>query len=743
MNFPARASQSETPAFFDHNQAADDGDLMSYVRIVRKRLWAILLLTILAGVVGWTVANGMPTIYSSTATLLIESSPSSGQRRTVQLEEGGMASPFGDNIQTQMEIMRSRNVALRTVMQLRLWEQPEFDPRKAPAVWQEQLKEKLGFTPKPAPVWNDQLLAEAVVAPFLNGTEITPVLGSRLIRASFTARDPELAALVVNTWLKVYIEEDRAARFEAAQNTTAWVESRAAELRQNVRAAEAALQAFREKNNLVSVQGNTQAVSTRQMEELTPAVVQARVKLTQLETAYNEMVSVKNGDYSAVSWVMSFGTVPDAKARETSARFKVAELSQNYGYEHPRMVQAQAELTEARENLRRQISVAVASLTREYQTAKATLRSLDATLSQERSRAQTVNRSEFALGALEREVEATRQLYNMFMARDKELDLTADVEKMVARVIDMAQPVYAPVGPKRGKIILAAVLLGLFGSLVIALAIEFLDNTVKGSEDVEKRLGLPVLTSLPRMKDKARTSVAMEFLNAKDPLYDEGIRTARTGLLLSAIDEQNHVFMVTSASPDEGKTTFAVNLAIALSQNHRTLLIEGDMRRPQMAKALGLQDGAKGLANFVAVTQPLEACLHKLRDSDLLVMPVGDVPPNPLELLSSKRFVRTIAELRQQFDYIIIDTPPIEAVSDALAISRVVNGAVVVVKSEETAYPLVKSALQKLARANVNVLGLVVNGIDFAKAQRYYGQYQGYGRVGVKGYLYPASAAKA
>jgi capsular exopolysaccharide synthesis family protein len=742
MNLQAQASHSEAPAFFDLTPASgDDGDLMSYVRIIRKRLWAIVLLTILAGAVGWTVANGMPTIYSSTATLLIEPSPSS-QRRSNQLEEGGMVSPFGDNVQTQMEIMRSRSVSLRTVMQLRLWEQPEFDPRRAAGVWQEQLKEKLGFTPKPTPVWTDQQLADAVVAPFLNGIDITPVLGSRLIRVSFTARDPELAALIVNTWIKVYIAEDRAARFEAAQNTTAWVASRAAELRQNVQAAERDLQAFREKNNLVSVQGNTQAVSTRQMEELTPAVVQARVKLTQLETAYNEMVSVKNGDYSAVSWVMSFGTVPDAKARETSARFKVAELSQNYGYEHPRMVQAQAELAESRENLRRQVTVAVASLTREYQTAKATLRSLDTTLSQERSRAQTVNRSEFALGALEREVEATRQLYNMFVARDKELELTADLEKMVARVVDLAQPMYAPVGPKRGKIILAAVLLGLFGSLAIALAIEFLDNTVKGSEDAERKLGMPVLASLPLMKGTTRTSVSLAVLDTAEPLYDEAIRTARTGLLLSAIDEQNHVFMVTSPSPDEGKTTFAMNLAIAMAQNYRTLLIEGDMRRPLLAKVLGLEDGAKGIANFVAVAQPLEHCLHKLRDTELMVMPVGDVPPNPLELLSSKRFARTIAELREQFEYIIIDTPPIEVVSDALAISRVVNGAVVILKAEETTYPLAKSTLQQLARAHVNVLGLVINGLDFAKAQRYYGQYQGYGQVGAQGYLY-RTAAKA
>lgn len=734
MNIPERVVQSDQAGFFQPPSSDDSSELLTYVRIVRKRLWAILLLTVLAVVVGWTIANGMPATYKSTSTILIESA--AGNRNPVRLEEGGLTSPFGDNMQTQMEIMKSRNIVLRTIMQLRLWEKPEFDVRRAPPAWLDQVKEKLGFAPKPATVWNDTLLAEALVGRFLNSTTVEPVISSRLIKASFTAQDPELAALAVNTWVKVYIEEDRIARFEAAQNTTAWIESRAAELREKVSAAEKALQEFREKNNLVSVQGNTQAMSTRQMEQLMPSVVEARVKLTQIESAYQEMQSVKNGDYSAVSWVMNFGTVPDARARETSARFKVAEMSQNYGFEHPRMVQAQAELAEARLNLQRQVGVAVASLTREYQTVKATLRSLEDALAQERSKAQGVNRTEFTLGQLEREVEATRQLYTMFMARDKELDLTSDIEKVVARVIDMGQPVYAPVGPDRGRIILAAALLGMFGALAIAFGIEFLDNTVKGSEDAEKRLGVPVLTSLPRMKSNQRSDVVVELLNGEDPVFDEGIRTARTGLLLSAIDEANHVFMVTSSSPNEGKTTFAANLAIALAQNHRTLLIEGDFRRPRLAEVFAFEKGVKGMANFVAVTEPLEKCVHAVKGSELMVMPVGDVPPNPLELLSSKRFARTIAELRAQFDYIIIDTPPVEAVSDALAISRVVNGAIFVLRADETIYPLAKSAMHKLQRANVNVIGLVVNSVDFVKAQRYYGQYSGYGRVGYQGYLY-------
>ncbi|MDD3935984.1 polysaccharide biosynthesis tyrosine autokinase [Rhodoferax sp.] len=732
----AQPAASEDPFFGAASPQAQDGnELALYWGVLRKRWWAILLLTLMVGLVSWAVSNTMPLIFRSTATIMIEVE----NKTPVKIEDGVPVSPFGDNLQTQIEILKSRNVVMRTIEQLRLWEQPEFDPRKAPPAWKLQLQRWVGVTEAAPVAWTPEMLAGSVFGAFMGRIDTQIVPGSRLVKVSFDAQDADLAAKVANAWVQVYIAEDQESRFRTAQSVTDWVQSRADELQKNVAASERALQDFRERNNLVKVNGGTEAVSTRQMEELTPRVVEARVRLTQLDTAYKQMQLVTDGDYTTVPWVMSYGTVPDARARETTARFKVAELAQNYGYEHPKMVQAQAELVLAKEYLRRQTAVAAASLTREFETASATLKALNGSLSQERGQSLKVNRSEFQLAQLESEAEANRQLYKLFMSRGKQLDVVADIEKTVARVIDPALPVRAPVAPNKPKMILASVLLGLFGALAVALAIELLDNTIKGSNDAEKKLSYPVVTSLPVLKDAGNSPNLLEYQKVPGSVYSEAIRTARTSLTLSALDDERKVFMITSSSPGEGKTTVAANLALALAQGSDVLLIEADMRRPRFQRLFALPEACKGLSNLVAGTTDLADCLHMVAEgSRLVVLPAGDTPTNPLELLMSRRFERVLTELQADYDYILIDTPPVEAVSDAIAISHLTSGAVFVVQAEETSTAIVKSGLKKLERANVNVLGLVLNQVNFESAKKYYGEYEGYGSMGYKSASYGA-----
>jgi polysaccharide biosynthesis transport protein len=709
-----------------------EDDLMGYWRTLRKRQWAIILLTVLSALVGVAIANSQPTIFASTATVLVEGRGSGGA--AFRPEEGAPISAFPEDLTTQINVMRSRQVVAQTIRQMRLWEQPEFDPRKPQTNWFTTVKSFLGIDPPEPKEWNDDILTEALIGRFLGSVDVQAVAGSRLLRVSFRTQDPDLAPKVVNTWVQVYVEEDRESRFELTKNMNLWLQERSQELQKNVRESEAALQRFREQNQLVSIRGATQAMATSQVEQLTPRVVEAQVKLTQLETAFKQVQSVKDNDFSTVPWVMGYGSVPDARARVTTAQFRVAELSQNYGPEHPLMVKARAELSETQANLRRQTAVAVASLNREYETARATLVALEKALDTERRRAQVVNKAEFELGQLQQAVTANRELYDVFMTRAKQVDIVADVQKAVARMVDPAVPVYMPVAPQKPKIILAALLLGLFGSVAIALLLDFLDNTVKGADDSEKRLGLPTLTSLPILAGEAEDDVLVEFAKEPNSLFAEGIRSARTSLLFAALDEEQRVFVVTSSQASEGKTTLAANLGLALAQNKRTLLIEADMRKPRLAKGFSLQEGARGLSNLVSGTATIDECLHAVEETSLVVMPTGDMPPNPLELLSSARFESAISQLKQQFDFIVIDTPPVELVSDALAVARVASATLFVVKAGETNLGVIRTALKRLERAGARPLGVLLNEVDFAKAQRYYGEYTGFGKVGYKGY---------
>lgn len=719
-----------------HMGGGDQGEreLIGYWRSIRKRLGGVLLFAAAVTVLGVVIVNAQAPVYRSTASLMVEGG---GPPRVAKLEDRiGESSPYGDNLQTQVEVLKSRNVVLRTVRQLRLWEEPVFDPRRAPPVWRTMLDEWLG-TPPPEPVvWDEDTLAEAVLGGVIGaiGTEI--VQYSRLIRVSFNAPDPELAARVVNTLVEVYIQEDREARFRATQSLNAWLDQRAVELQRNVSRAEQALQDFRERNNLVNVRGATQALSTRHMEELTPQVVSARVRVTELESAYRQVMSVRDGDYSSVPWVMNSGGVVDARARETSARLKVAELSQNYGFEHPRMVQANGELAEARAHLKRQVDGAVGSLTREYETARATLRALEQAVAGERERAQKVNRVEFELEELEREVASNRQMYDLFINRAKEMNIGSGIERVVARVIDRAVAVGTPVKPDKPKLILAAVLLGLAGGVVIAIALEVMDNTVKGADDAERRLALPVLSSLPVLGHKGVEEVFRHVSRNGGSVFSEGLRTARTGLMLSMLDEESRVFMVTSSVPGEGKSTVAANLAQALAQSGPTVLIEADLRKPTLSAGFGLDKGVKGLSDLVMGEASFDDCAHPIEGSSLKVIPAGTLPPNPLELLSSRRFEAVITNCRERFGTVVIDTPPVEVVSDAFAVSRVSSGVVFVVRAGDTAFPLVRKGLMRLQRAEANVIGLVINRVDFARAQRYYGEYNGYGRKAYAEYAY-------
>jgi capsular exopolysaccharide synthesis family protein len=313
--------------------------------------------------------------------------------------------------------------------------------------------------------------------------------------------------------------------------------------------------------------------------------------------------------------------------------------------------------------------------------------------------------------------------------------LASDVQAAVARVVDRALPPNVPVRPAKVQIVLVAAVLALFLGAMASLLMDRLDNTVKGGDDAELRLRQPVLTALPLLSTTDRPKMARVFLEDAHSHYAEGIRTARTGVLLSNLDAPSKVLLVTSTLPNEGKTTVAVNLALAHSQTKRTLLIDCDMRRAQAARSLGIPAGAKGLTNLVAGNADVAGCLYEVKDSKLMVMPVGDMPPNPLELLLSQKFKETLKLLSEQFEMIVIDSPPVELVSEALVLAPLVTSVAFVVKAMSTPAPLARKSIARIQRAGGNILGLVVNQLDFKHAQRYYGEY-GAGSYDYGGYRY-------
>ena len=707
------------PMFGPAISAEQKLELLEYWRSVVKRKWAILALAGVVAVLAAVVAMAMAPVYQASATVLIEA----GRGKIVSIEEVYSVGQARENYQTQIEILKSREVAERTVRVLKLWEVPALDPRIARPSWREQALAAAGMAPtEQKPDWTEPELVAVLVNHVMGGLSVSPVRGSQLVRVQFTSGDRDLAARITNTVAQQYIETERDERYAVTQQVSLQLQDRLADLRGKLVQSEKALQAYREQRGIVALGGSAQATAGQAIANTFTQLSEARGKRAALEGEYRQ-AQAAGADYSSIPSVARSPQVATAQAAVSVSQAKLSELQQTLGSAHFRVQQAETELADLRATLRRNQLAAIAVLNREYEAARATEQTLDAAYGSARGAVQSFNREEFELSVLDREYQSNRQLFDMFMSRAKETNLAGDIQPSLARVVDGAVPPTIPVAPNKRQIVLVALVLALLAGALASVVVDRLDNTIKGSDDAENRLKLPVLTALPLVAQKNRRLLSRIFLTDGHSHFAEGIRTARTGVMLSSLDVKNKILLITSTLPEEGKTTVAINMALAHAQTKRTLLIDCDMRRSQVSRVLGLPLGGQGLTHLVAGTALEEACIFQMADSPLSVLPVGELPPNPLDILLSNRFKETLAALSEQFEMIIIDSPPVELVSEALVLAPMVTNVALVVKAMSTPAPLIRKSLVRLGRAGGQVLGVIVNQLDFSRAQRYYGEY--------------------
>jgi succinoglycan biosynthesis transport protein ExoP len=709
-------------------------DFVEYWRTVRKNKWAIMAFALAVTLVAAVVAFVSTPIYEAKTTVLIETN----KQKLVTIDDvyGGMGASR-EYFQTQVEILKSREVSLKTIAKLKLYDHPAFDPR-GPKKGIAAFLQKIGFATEEAPKeWNEKTLAEAVLGSFASSLTIEPIRLSQLVVIRYTSPDAALAAQVTNAVAQTYIENDLDARYQMTRTASEWLQNQLSGLKEKLNQSEQTLQGYREKQGIVSTKESAQNGTGQQVEQLQSRLIEARTRRAEIESTYKTVKDAATaGDLASQPAVLINQQVADAKRQASEAARRLADTSQRYGKEHPKLMQADSDSRSANDNLQRQIELVVGGITNEYERARSTEKMLEGALSTARGSVQTINRKEFELGVYEREVDSNRQMYDMFMKRAKETTVGGDLQSTVARVVDPSEVPKSPIKPKKPLIIAVALFMGLLVGVMLALLRELLDNTLKTSEDVEVRLKQPLLTVLPMLsKNEIERSVSGRLVSdAPNSLYSEGIRTARTGVLLSSVDLPTRTLIVTSSVPGEGKTTFSCNLAMAHALTKKTLLIDGDMRRPSVHKAYSLEVTSLGLSELVAGTATITECVQHIPDSKLNVMTSGAIPPNPLELLHSERFAHTLETLSKHFEIIIIDSPPVELVSDAMVIATQASGLIFVSKALSTPHQLARKSLQRLRRANVHIVGVVLNALDFNKAEKYYGEYSGYGKYGAANY---------
>ncbi len=722
-------------------QLGDEGetlDLVEYWRSITKRKWSILGLVLLVCLITTLVVYSMRPTYRSTSTILIEQSKS----KVVSIEE--VYNAMGGNreyYQTQVEILKSRELARKVVERLKLTTHPDFDPRQQDTSVRDYLSPSSWFTTRVTPT-GDNIL-KSVTKLVSDDLQVQPVRNSQLVQVSFSAYDKELSAKVPNALAEVFIESDLDARVAMTQKAGSWLTERMSELRVKLDASEKSLQEYRERERIVDVKGVAMSGASKALEQATTDLVSVRTKRAEAESLFNQVKAARQGragGYESIPAVLRHPTVQSMKGLEAEAERKLADASKRYGPEHPRMVQANAELASARDNVKRQIESVVSGVEKEYDVARSNEQALERALGQSKAEIQGINRKEFQLGVLEREAQGNKQLYDMFVTRFKETNVAGDLQSTVARVVDPANTPNVAYAPKKMQIISIAASVALLIGIMLSLLLDRISNTINTAAEVESRLGMPMFGYLQKMAGAGKKSAKSElaFLTDGESLFSESIRTIRTSVLMSALDNPKKVIVVTSTVPSEGKTTVCFNLACALAQVKKSvLLIDADLRRPKIARLVGRDKGAPGLSNMVSGVAPISECIIKHEQGGFHVLTAGFVPPNPLELLSSAKFADVLEKLKEAFDVILIDSPPLGLVSDALVLTQVANEVIYVVKADSTPYQLARAGIKRLTMANAPILGVVLNQLDLERAEKYYGEYSGYGRYGGhKGYTY-------
>ncbi|NCD34883.1 MAG: polysaccharide biosynthesis tyrosine autokinase [Spartobacteria bacterium] len=724
---------------------AEEIHLRDYLRVLAKRKWLATAVLIL--IFGSTALFTFTTdpVYEAVTKIVIEKE----NPNVVSIEEVfAMDAADSDYSQTQFEILQSRTVARKVIERLNLGSSEEFNPQPkgdVVSVMKHTVRDAIGMvrlfvntllTPREQLEKTLSVESDArLVDNFLGRLTIDPVRNSRVVNVRFKAKDPALAARVANAVAQVYIELGLETKLLAVQDAVSWLAKRIQEERIKVEEAQMRFQKYKEENSIITnFSSDTEQVTQQKLAELNSKVIEAEAARVEAETRFNQTRGITSDSLDSVAEILASPVIQSIKASEMTVQNSLAELSKKYGSNHPQIIAIKAELTELRKRRAAEAQKIVQSLKNNYELALAKERSLKDALRSQEQGALSLSKKSIQYGVLQREAESAKEVYDLLVRRFKETTMTEDMKTVNVRVVDKAEVPSNPVQPKKSMNMLLALVLGITAGAGLAFFAEYLDNSLKTPDDVARFLKMPYLGMIPAVEGIESNSRGEVFVHREPKsIASESIRGLRSNLLFSKADHMPQVILLTSAVPKEGKTFVAVNLASAMAQaGCKTLFIGSDMRRPRSHKILGVANEA-GLSSILSGVSGTEAVIRNTDIPNLDIITAGPVPPNPSELLGSKRMPELIGTLRERYEYIVFDTPPSTAVTDAAIMAQHVDGVVVITKAFSTPKELVRSAIEGLQKINAKIFGVVLNSVDMSREGSYYYQYAYYYYYGEDG----------
>lgn len=741
---PAPALRGET---LDMQEPAS---LLAYWRVVRKRRWTVLTVLFVLFTVVLLATLKQKSIYRANALLEIEKE----NPNILTLQEMFAIETVSDSyLETQYKILRSDSLARRVIDQLHLDRLPEFNPQARRDVPGAPPAVVAGGAARDAGSYQGTLRA------FRDRLSVDPVKRSRLVEISFESQDPELAAQVVNALASHHIEQSLEVRWEATQKASEWLSQQLLDLKARLEKSEHEMQAYARENGLLfleSEKGVPENIVNERLRQLQEELTRAQAARYQKESLYR---LVQAGDYDSLPSAGEDRVISDLSVRLAELRREHAQLSATFTSDYPKVRQVQGQIEEIERMIDAESARLASRVTSDYLAAVRRESLVASAFAEEQKQANVVAGRSVQYNILKREAETNKQLYQGLLGRLKEAGVSAGLKATNIRIVDGAEPPRKRARPNLALNLALALVLGLGLGVGAAFLQEHLDNSLKTSEDVERFLGLPALALIPAVeslngrhghvhglaenskllgngKDKSNLPpqpqqwYRIDAETATHSALGEAFRSLRTSVLLSTADRPPRTLLVSSSQPSEGKTTVSINLAISLSQlGQRVLLIDGDMRRPSIRKAFRL-DNNLGLVSYLTGQQDWRAAVQPTGLANLDALVCGPVPPNPAELLSSERMRLLLSEARAEYQFVVIDSPPLLNVADSRILATLAEGVVLVVKGGATPREVAQRAGTHARDVGANLIGVVLNNLDVRSGDNYYYRYYNYDYYG-------------
>jgi polysaccharide biosynthesis transport protein len=570
---------------------------------------------------------------------------------------------------------------------------------------------------------------DLIVKKIIKKLTITPERDTKIVNITYSHRVPGMANLITKSLVDAYKIELQEIKHSSSNDTLKWMSEKAEQERKKLENSELSLQSYMKKNDLITVE-NKLAIYPQKLSEFSSQLSTIQAERKKLESIYSQIQKARE-DSSDLETIPVFADNPVLQViREKlyATEQNIKQLAKTYGHKNPVMINAKEELNSLKKEKGFEIKRIIEATKNAYDLIVTQEKNIAELLNTTKNELLTLNEKFVQYSIMQREVNTNSVLYDTLTSSLKKASVTQQSQSVNVWVIKEASRPQSPSTPNKKINLLMGIFLGFLGGVGLAFFFEYLDNTVNSSEEIEKRFGLTILGAIEELKGKDQK---IESLVKQEPLspFAESYRLIRSSILLSSVDHPPRLMLITSMAPSEGKTSTTVNIARILAQsNKKVLIVDCDMRKPRQHSLFSIPNSI-GLSSYLTGNVK-DNIVQDIPGEDIALIAAGPTPPNPAELLDSVKMKKLLIRLSESYDFVLLDSPPIQSVTDSLALSTLVDGTILVVRAEKTTYDMIENGLSKLYSINAHILGIVLNGVNTSTGGKdyYHGYYKYYSK---------------